>query len=644
MLKSLIIQASRFLSIPTNNPELLKAQFKVFSSQIPLMYGILLINAWALTLTFLNTAPLWLSLYIPIAFTVLCGIRLIGWWRARNVTPTAKIAHKALSQTNRISGVIVAALSAWALSLFPYADHYMQGNIAFFIAITGVGVIICLQQLRSTAFIVTIAINVPFVVFFYSTGVPSFIGIAINMMLVSVALLLVVIVQSRYFTESVDAQTMLAAANKENFRLANLDSLTGLNNRRQFFSHLSSLFTRASDNQERLAVGIVDLDGFKPVNDLYGHAVGDSLLIEVGKRLNTLADDKMSIFRLGGDEFALTIIDCVDDEYVLSKGNLICRALRDPFVLADATIQISGSLGFAVYPELANDANELYERADYALYHSKREKRGEAVLFSDKHIVEIEQSTTIEQVLSKADLKEELSVFFQPIVDVHLKKIVAFEALARWNSPVLGNVQPAHFIPVAERAGIVSKLTRVLFQKALATALTWPNDITLSFNLSTHDISSTDGVERIVDIIETSGFAPSRIDLEITETAMMYDFSQAKKAIKTLKALGCGVALDDFGTGFSSLSQLHALPLTKIKIDRSFVSDLDKIPASYKIVKSLLALSRDMELDCVIEGVETQGEMDALGKLDGQLVQGYFYSRPLPEAELGEILSRFNSA
>lgn len=637
MVRTLFARISRFMSVPRNDADLLKAQFEVFSSQVPLMYAILLINAWALALSFRDTAPVWLSTYIPIAFTAVCGARLIGWWRVRNTVPEPEIAYRALKHVNKLALGLTIALSSWALSLYPYGDAYMQGHIAFFIAVTGVGVIICMQQLRSAAFIVAAVINLTFVLYFSLAEIVSFRGMSINLLLVTIALMAVVTVQFRYFAGAVSARRELEAVGRENFRLANLDSLTGLPNRRQFFAHLEHMFSKADGR--RLAVGIIDLDGFKPVNDLYGHKVGDSLLVEVGRRLAALSDDRTHIARLGGDEFALVVVDCSDDAELLALGERICAMLRDPFVLIEATVQISGSIGFAVFPELAGNAHELYERADYALYQGKRTNRGHAALFSSRHVAEIERDKRIEQALNAADLERELSVVFQPIVDIETRATVAFEALARWTSPGLGKVSPDQFIPVSERIGMIGQLTRVLLRKALATAATWPENVRLSFNLSTHDISSSEGALAITGLIMSSGIDPKRLDFEITETAMMYDFGQAMATVDMLKALGCGIALDDFGTGYSSLSQLHALPLTKIKIDRCFVSDLDTNPASFKIVKSLLALSSDMGLGCVIEGVETEAELDALRKLGGQFVQGYLYSPPVADAEVAEMLS-----
>lgn len=635
-MKSVYSRLKRLVTVPAGNADLLKAQFEVFSSQVPLMYSIVLINAWALAITFTPEAPAWLTFWIPAMITLICCVRIAAWWRSKRSIPTAEAAHKALTRTNQFSFILTGGLAVWALSLYPYGDAYMHGNIAFFLGITGIGVIICLQQLPSAAFIVAIVVNVLFVLYFSVAGIPYFFGMAINLVLVSAAMLLIVTVQYRHFAAAVSARTKLELANQENARLANLDSLTGLANRRQFFTQLEAAF--AESMGKRLAVGVVDLDGFKPINDLYGHTVGDALLYEVGQRLSGVASSKAQISRLGGDEFALTVTDCPEDEELLALGEEICTSLQAPFVLAEVTVQISGSVGFSVYPQLADDAHQLYERADYALYQGKRSNRGHALLFNSEHVIAIEQNHQLEQVLSRADLDAELAVLFQPIIDIQSGRTEAFEALARWNSPVLGSVSPALFIPVAERIGLIRDLTCVLLRKALAAACRWPDNVRLSFNLSTHDISSPDSVATISSIILSSGIDPRRVDLEITETAMMYDFNQAKASIEVFKILGCGIALDDFGTGYSSLSQLHALPLTKIKIDRSFVSGLHRNPASYKIVKSLLALSSDMGLGCVIEGVETREELDALKKLGGVLVQGYFYSPPVAETEIAGFL------
>jgi predicted signal transduction protein with EAL and GGDEF domain len=288
----------------------------------------------------------------------------------------------------------------------------------------------------------------------------------------------------------------------------------------------------------------------------------------------------------------------------------------------------------ATFPDLAGCDTEIYEYADYALYQSKRHRPGTVCLFSAAHRQQLNRQGLTEQALRRAELDDEFYLVFQPIVDIHTQRTVAFEALARWQSPELGNVQPSEFIPIAERIGMVNRLTVPLLTKALQAAVTWPKGIRLSFNLSAHDCGSEDAAQQIARIIQDSAFDPSCVDLEITETAVIQDLAQTQRAIALFRGLGCGISLDDFGTGYSSLSQIHALSLTKLKVDRTFVTDIHLNPASFKIVKSLLALCADMQLECIVEGVETEAELNALKSLGCARAQGYLFSRPIPSKEI----------
>ncbi|MCB5187114.1 EAL domain-containing protein [Methylobacillus caricis] len=622
----------RSFSIETDKPQLLKAQYKAFSKQLPLMYVILLINSWILSATHISSAPRWLTLDYPIALTVVCAIRFSFWLRTRNIEPSIESTRRALNRTNLIAGPISLSFTIWAIMLFPYGDAYAQSHVAFYMGITVIGCIFCLMHLRPAALTTAAVVNISFVIFFASTGKPTFIATALNVGLVSSIMLMILHVYYRDFTRLVDAQVHAETLSNENLRLANIDSLTMLPNRRKFFTQLHACCQKAQNEGSRFAVGILDLDGFKPVNDLYGHSVGDKLLFAAGQRLQNLCDEDTHLARLGGDEFALIIMHARDDKQLLAFGTILCEALRQPFLIGDTTIQIAASMGLVTYPDMAANATDLFEHADYALYHGKRTNRSMVSVFSTSHSNKIHLDAKIEQALRKADFDQELEVYFQPIINIKTQQIVAFEALARWKSPVLGSVSPAQFIPVAERTGIINQQTRILLAKALAAAAKWPDHIRLSFNLSTHDLSSPDIVQRIVKIIAQAGFDSRRLDLEITETAVMHDIEQVRWATDQIRQLGCGITLDDFGTGYSSLSQLHALSLSKIKIDRSFVTNIERNPASLKIVKSLLALSRDMELDCIIEGVETPEEMAVIREIGGTMVQGYIYSTPIPEA------------
>lgn len=627
-----------FMSVPSDNPALLKEQYRAFARQMPMMYFILMTSTWAVAATHMATAPLWLTIGLPSLFTAASFARILHWWRSRNIEPTPEAALHALRRTNRLAFIIAAVFTGWSYMLFPYGDAYAQSHLAFYMSITVISCIFCLMFLRSAAVMVTVIVNGTFIPFYALTGQPTFIAIAVNIALVSAGMLVILMVNYRNFAEMVDAHARTEALSNENLRLANLDSLTGLPNRRAFFAHLQAVWERASTTRTRIAVGVLDLDGFKPVNDIYGHSTGDKLLVEVGGRLAGLETGETRFFRLGGDEFAFVTTDLCETEVLVSLGAEICRVLQEPFALPAATVQISASVGAAVHPDSASSPETLFDHADYALYHGKRTRRGTCTLFSNAMDAQIRREALIEQVLKQADMDEELSVVFQPIVDSSSGRTIGFEALARWDSPVLGRVPPGEFVPVAERGGFVGRLTRTLLRKAVATAEHWPAGMRLSFNLSAHDLNTEESVLAIAAILGRSSFDSRRIDFEITETAFAHDFEQVRRSIETLRTMGCGISLDDFGTGYSSLTRLHALPLTKIKIDRSFVKDLHKNPASLKIVKSLLALSRDMHLDCVVEGVETREEMEALAKLGAILIQGYFYSPPVAADELGSYL------
>lgn len=626
------------MSVRSDNHDLLKAQHQAFTRQMPMMYFILLSSTWALAATHIRFAPLWLTVGVPALFTLGCTLRIAFWWRTRGIEPSAGVAHAILRRTNRLAGGIAIAFTIWSFLLVPYGDAYTRSHVAFYMAITVISCIFCLMYVRSAAFMVTVIVNGAFIGFFLASRQPTFVAIAINMLLVCTGMMSILLTNYRNFENMVISQKRTEALSNENLLLANRDSLTELPNRRAFFAHLEAELEKAKANGTRLALGVIDLDGFKPVNDLYGHSVGDRLLINVSKRLSESLKASKA-FRLGGDEFAIIAPVIPDDAQLVANANAISERLRAPYHMAEGTVHVSASMGIAVFPHLASTLEELFDRADYALYHAKRTRRGDAVLFDAEHEKQINIEARIVHLLKQTEIEKELSVVFQPVVDIRDGTTACFEALARWSSPVLGQVPPSQFFAIAERAGIVSSLTRPLLKRALASASQWPPSVRLSFNLSAQDLNACEGVLSLIGIIENSGFDARRLDLEITETAFAHDFEQVKQSVEMLRRLGCGISLDDFGTGYSSLTRLHALPLTKIKIDRSFVTDLHEKPASYKIVKSLLALSRDMELECVVEGVETPAELATLESLGATLVQGYIFAPPLKERDVVEFLS-----
>lgn len=639
-------------SVPADDPELAVAQFRALTRQVPLLYFLLIVSSLAVSYTFSHQAPLWLSVWLPGFLCLIAGVRGIHWWRNRHqdVTPAEAIAQ--LRRTTRMAALLAVGFMTWGLSLHPYGNDHAQGHVIFYMGITVVGCIFCLMHLRGAALLVTLIVNVPFIIFFGIAGDKTEKAIAVNIVLVSGAIFTILMTHYRDFADLVrsrrdlmEKQTETQALSDENFRIANLDALTELPNRRRFFHDLEKAFAEAKDGRLGLAVGVLDLDGFKPINDTYGHATGDKVLAETARRLEkactNLSAAKAEIYRLGGDEFGLIVSNASSEEALSDVGRPLTDAIRLPFPVGSTHAHMACSIGLATWSEATPTAETLFENADYALYYAKRHLRGQTVLFSEKHAAEIRTQTQIERHLLSANLDQELIQLFQPIVDLASGRVLSFEALARWYSPHLGLVPPDVFIPVAERAGLIGGVTRVLLEKALMEMKHWPEDIGLSFNLSAHDICAAEGVVRLVAIVNASGIDPKRIDFEITETVMAHDFIKARQSMQTLKALGCHLSLDDFGTGYSSLSYVHRLPLDRIKVDRSFVTDIENDCAS-KVVRSMTGLCADMGLKSIIEGVETPEQLVRLRQMGCDMAQGYLFAKPMHPSMIAAYLADTN--
>lgn len=611
---------------------LILAQFQVFTRQIPLLYFLLLVNTWMLAFVFRDAAPQWLGIEILAGISVFSIYRAIGWWNMRNTTPDVAVARRKLRATTILALTLGPAVMVWALMLFDYGNAYMKMHVVFVLTAGIMSIAYCLSSSWQAVVVLVTTINAMFFVFFIERDNNQYSALAIHFSIVTTIMVGMMFYYYRNLTSLVNAQILAERARNDADTQANRDNLTQLPNRRNFFHTLDNICEQYQKNNQRFAVAILDLDGFKPVNDLYGHAVGDELLVLVGARIAACVQGKARAARLGGDEFAL-IMDGVDgssgDAAFIALGQQVCQRLRDPFELEGFTLQVGSSMGLVTFPDHASQGQQLYQYADYALYEGKRAARGTVSVFCEEHSRRIQRDALIEQTLLTADLEQELQVWFQPIVDAHNDRAIGFEALARWHSPKLGMVRPDEFITLAERGSLMNRITRLLLAKALAEVQHWPPHLYLSFNLSVQDLASPATMQHLMQQIEASGIAPARFNVEITETVATHAAAQVQHAIAGLRECGYGVVLDDLGTGFSSLTRLMSLPLTKIKIDRHFVKDIDQRTDSRKIVASLLNMAREMELQCIVEGVETNAERDTLLRLGGSLIQGFFYAKPM---------------
>lgn len=611
-----------------STPELRRAQVAAFSKQIPLLYFVLLVNCTMLAYTSMGQAPLIFTLIFPALLATVSAVRIVIWLRAKPKEMTDEAMQALLGRLYSVGLGIGTLVTLWTLALFEYSDAPTRGHISVVVGLTVIAGMFCLMHVRRVAMIMAALVTLPFATRLLVTLEPTYMGMAFNLLLVIGAMTLMLLIVSNDFGRMVHNRAKSKLLSDENARLAATDSLTGLANRRLFFNHLERLLSDSEKHVGRLAVGVIDLDGFKPVNDLYGHVAGDQVLEQVADRLGKI-DDRVFVARLGGDEFGLIMLDADGAQKILELGSKICRALAVPFETVSTLATIGGSIGFSVLDDEKTSAMTLYERADFALYHAKQNGRGRPVIFSEAHQSALRRQGILDQAMRKADFDTEMSVVFQPLFDAARNKPIAFEALARWNSPELGEVAPSDFIPVAERSELISKLTHTLLRKALETAATWPVEIGVTFNLSVRDLISPASILQIISIVNRSDVHPGRIDFEVTESALLMDFEQAQDSIQALKALGARISLDDFGTGYSSLSYVHRLPLDKIKIDRSFVTDIETKEACRNIVKTVVGLCRDLNVECVVEGMETEEQTAILRGLGCNSMQGYYFSRPL---------------
>jgi len=631
-------------SVPAGKPDLIAAQITAFTRQLPLLYFVLLANTLFVAATHIHVAPAWLALYIPALLTVLCIIRIWSWARL----PRRELDHEAsvarLQSTVLMVAGFGAAFTVWGLTLYPYGDAYQKLHVAYYMSITLIACILCLMHVRAAALLLTITVLVPFSLFFLTRGEPVMTAIAANVIIVGLAVMFVVFTHYRDFARMVEQRTELRRRqeeaeqlSRENLRLANSDSLTGLPNRRCFFTSIAHHLSAASATGETMAVGLVDLDGFKAVNDLYGHTVGDQLLIDASKRLMAHPGWNASFARLGGDEFGVILRGASHQAEIENFGREICTLLRQPYLLPNVTAEISASIGFAAYPMAGDTVERLIENADYALYQAKQKASGTAVVFNTDHALDIKKLNQIDQLLRNADLDREMTVVYQPIVNLESGRTVSAEALARWHSPVLGDVAPAQFIKAAERSDLINRLTVLLYRKALADMKSWPKSVGLSFNLSARDVASQDTILHLAAITLKSGIDPRRIEFEVTETAVMADFDQALSALTRLRSIGLRIGLDDFGTGYSSLGYVHRLPLDKVKIDIQFISDIADNRTARSIVKSVIDLARNLGFASLAEGVETEEQARIIHAMGCGFAQGYFFGRPMPGADLGRL-------
>lgn len=425
-------------------------------------------------------------------------------------------------------------------------------------------------------------------------------------------------------------------------QLAYQDDLTGLPNRRKLMEFLNEKIRKTETIPFKFGVLFIDIDGFKKINDSFGHSIGDLFLIEIGKRLQRLAPNKNNVFRLSGDEFILSFT-YGEEEVVYKLAGSIVAEFSNGFMIEGHEFYANVSIGIGLYSKETNTAEELLKQAGMAMLATKKVAGSNFLVYEPYMNHNHEETLLIENKLRKAIREDKLELYYQPKIAADNGELVGMEALIRWYDPELGFIPPNKFIPIAEECGLISTIGEWTLVTACKQIAEWNyktnKSLRVAVNISATHFMQSSFVRKVLDIVESTEVNPSYLEIEITEDSMMHYTEESMAILRELKAAGITIAMDDFGTGYSSFSYLKQFPINAIKIDQAFIRDLGTEENSEEIVAVMIQLGHALGLEVVAEGVEKLAELNMLRKLNCDVIQGYYYSKPLPvkdfAAELG---------
>ncbi len=636
---------------------LAEERFRALGRQVPWLYAILLVNLVGVNVSYVGQGQGLLNTGNVLA--VLLIARMIYWLRARKRLPPASAIPAELRKTFVICALFCVCYSWWSLSW--YQDSIGDGRIpiVLFTSLAAIGCSFGLSAFPAAARLPLLMLAAPLAVQLISEGevVPVGMGASIIMLTVVTFRLIaahdegfVKLVYSRFDIERERerATTAERIANDEKARarqIADTDALTGIANRRAFLAEVEALARRGERN---VAVALIDLDGFKPINDTFGHETGDRLLVEISRRLQAVVPYGGIVARLGGDEFAL-LFRCADSAAAHAVGENAVKLAGEAFVSAHRALCISACVGVSFHGAERTDLRQSLRQADIALYSAKRAGKGRVAFFTSALEAEIRRRTAIEQALREPTIQDSIDLAFQPIIDLQTMELASFEALARWRHSELGWIAPSEFIPITERISVVEQISEGLLARAAAQAGRWPSSVSLSFNLSAVQLCTLSAAERIIEIIAEAGLSPSRLQIEVTETALLADFHLARRNLTHLRNHGVRILLDDFGAGYASISYLREIEFDAVKLDGTII-DRASNGGGFPLLHGVVRLCESMGLPCVAEHIETKAELDMMRDLGCRYGQGFGLARPMgadaaahfakPGAELKERANR----
>ncbi|TXC71039.1 EAL domain-containing protein [Sphingomonas ginsenosidivorax] len=640
-----LLSALRSRGVPASD-EFLLEQYGALRRQIPLMYALMFINVLFLGIETFRDVPWGMSFGVPILLSLAIIGRAVLWLRRRSVLATPQAIRRYLRGTIVTAGVLSIIFGAWGSLLFSEAEPIRSVSIALYVFVGAISCCFCLQALPVAGYLVLLFGVMPVTVRLFVAADWSLFSVGANFLIVALLILRTLSTNYASFRQVLESRTSMLAE-QERARAAELvaqdlayrDPLTGLANRRALIEHLDTVLERRG-SRTQLYLFLLDLDRFKGVNDAYGHGAGDRLLEAVATRLGALVEPAGQAYRLGGDEFAVTLdLGGNGHGLAIAMADRLVSDLAAPFAIDRFSHHISASIGISRFPSDASSREALIQHADIAMYDAKRMGRSRYRFFERSMRDALAARAVLESEM-RADVgTDAFRPYYQPIVNLASGRIVGFEMLARWTRADGTTVLPGDFIPIVEECGLIGELMLKLLSQVCVDARSWPSELTIAINVSPIQFRDRWLSEKILAVLAQQGFPARRISLEITENALISDPAAAQRSIESLKNQGISLALDDFGTGFSSIQHLRMMPFDKLKIDRSFVVNVDTDEAAYRMVSAIIRLAESLRLSVVAEGVETTSVRDTLHALGCREAQGYLMGRPMSAQDVGAIFA-----
>jgi len=623
---------------------LLEERYRALQRQIPLLYLIALANFIGLHLATTGLTSI-LSPSTLLAGLVL--VRLAYWLRTRHRKLPPEQIRRQLQKTLLYAFAFCVSFCIWGVYLMETGARGQQEYVMLFGSLASIGCAYGLSSFPTASRLPLLFLGLPLSVRLMFSPDTGHMATGACLAVVILITLRLLGIHNEGFCQLVESRAGIAAERERARRaekaakvekakariVADTDPLTGLANRRAFLRVLTREAGAVHRTRRSLALAMVDLDGFKPINDTFGHATGDAVLMEVGGRLIRAGGPGALIARTGGDEFALLLPGCPDAAAAAVAGRTICAVLQDPFTVDGREFRISGSCGLTLLEPGDCNVSSALIRGDTALYRAKQGGRAGVAVFSPDMEELHRRRSRIEKALRLPETRGKIELRYQPIIDLATGQLRAFEALARWQDEELGAISPAEFIPIAEQISVIADLSDSLLAKAAVEAKNWPEVVRLSFNLSAVQLCSVGSAERILSILEANGMAPGRLQIEVTETALLVDFTVARDNLQALRMAGARIVLDDFGAGHASISYLREMQFDGIKLDGTLVAPVSDTLRGRRLLKGVLDLCASLGLPCVAEHIETEAQLGLLRELGCRDGQGYLLARPLDAAD-----------